>query len=131
MKKSLLAAAAAALFSVSALAAGPAGFAPAPQQPEARAPQGFNNAAQLTTVAAVKASAKDHDIVKLRGSFTDYIRKDKYVFKDLNGDSIQAELDKDRDWSHIVKDAPVEITAEVDKDFSSLELEVISASPLK
>lgn len=131
MKKTLLAAATAALFSVSVMAAGPAGFAPAPASPGARAPQGFETAAKLTTVAQIKASARDHEVVALRGSFTEHIRKEKYVFTDQEGATIQADLDDDKDWSHVAKNAPVEIVAEVDKDWNKIELEVISAKPLK
>ena len=66
----------------------------------------------------------------LRGKFTGHIKGDKYVFTDTEGNSIKAELDDDKDWSMITKDAPVEIRAEVDKDWNSTELEVISAQPL-
>lgn len=57
-------------------------------------------------------------------------RGDKYVFTDDKGASIRAELDHDRDWSMITKDAPVEIRAEVDKDWTEIELDVLSAKPL-
>ena len=73
---------------------------------------------------------KDHQIVTLRGKFTEHVRGDKYVFTDDKGASIRAELDHDRDWSMITKDAPVEIRAEVDKDWTEIELDVLSAKPL-
>lgn len=114
-------------------AEGPAGFAPtAPAATSApHGPQGFGNTAGITTVDRVKANARDDDIVTLRGRFTSNLRKDKYVFTDEKGASIQAELDHDKDWSQVRKDAPVEIVAEVDKDLFSIELDVISAKPLQ
>ena len=60
----------------------------------------------------------------------EHVRGDKYVFTDDKGASIRAELDHDRDWSMITKDAPVEIRAEVDKDWTEIELDVLSAKPL-
>ena len=112
MKKTL-AALAGALVALPVLAAGPQGFAAAPQ-----------------AVAAGLESGKDHQIVTLRGKFTEHVRGDKYVFTDDKGASIRAELDHDRDWSMITKDAPVEIRAEVDKDWTEIELDVLSAKPL-
>ena len=41
------------------------------------------------------------------------------------------ELDDDRNWSFIRKDALVEIVAEVDKDFKGIELECINARNLE
>lgn len=125
MKKSLVALAAA-FAALPVLAAGPQGFAAAPQ---AQGPKGFD-AEPATTVAAVLESGKDHQIVTLRGKFTEHVRGDKYVFTDEKGTSIKAELDHDRDWSMVTKDAPVEIRAEVDKDWTEIELDVLSAKPL-
>ncbi len=125
MKKTL-AALASALVALPVLAAGPQGFAAAPQ---AQGPKGFDTE-PATTVAAVLESGKDHQIVTLRGKFTEHVRGDKYVFTDDKGASIRAELDHDRDWSMITKDAPVEIRAEVDKDWTEIELDVLSAKPL-
>ena len=120
MKKTL-AALAGALVALPVLAAGPQGFAAAPQAQDTE---------PATTVAAVLESGKDHQIVTLRGKFTEHVRGDKYVFTDDKGASIRAELDHDRDWSMITKDAPVEIRAEVDKDWTEIELDVLSAKPL-
>ena len=125
MKKTL-AALAGTLVALPVLAAGPQGFAAAPQ---AQGPKGFDTE-PATTVAAVLESWKDHQIVTLRGKFTEHVRGDKYVFTDDKGASIRAELDHDRDWSMITKDAPVEIRAEVDKDWTEIELDVLSAKPL-
>ncbi len=125
MKKSLVALAAA-FAALPVLAAGPQGFAAAPQ---AQGPKGFD-AEPATTVAAVLETGKDHQIVTLRGKFTEHVRGDKYVFTDEKGASIKAELDHDRDWSMVTKDALVEIRAEVDKDWTEIELDVLSAKPL-
>ena len=74
MKKTL-AALAGALVALPVLAAGPQGFAAAPQ---AQGPKGFDTE-PTTTVAAVLESGKDHQIVTLRGKFTEHVRGDKYV----------------------------------------------------
>ena len=122
---------AAALFAaVSAQAAQPQGFEAAAAGQQSMMPQGFGNAA-LMTVKQVKDQAKDDDIVTMRGRFTSHIRGDNYVFKDDAGDSIEAELDDDMNWSHVVKDQPVEITAKVDKDLLGIELEVLTAKSIK
>ena len=117
----------ASLVALPALAAGPVGFnAPAPAQ-------GFTSPANgVTTVADILASAPDDAIVTLRGRFTEHVRGDDYVFTDEKGTKIRAELDDDKDWSMVKKDALVEITAEVDRDWTnSVDIEVLSAKPLK
>ena len=127
MKKTLIALGAA--FAAMPVFAGhPHGF-DAASQAAVQGPKGFD-AGPVSTVTHVLNTAKDHQIVTLRGKFTGHIKGDKYVFTDTEGNSIKAELDDDKDWSMITKDAPVEIRAEVDKDWNSTELEVISAQPL-
>ena len=116
----------ASLVALPALAAGPVGFnAPAPAQ-------GFTSPANgVTTVADIIANAPDDAIVTLRGRFTEHVRGDDYVFTDEKGTKIRAELDHDKDWSMVKKDALVEITAEVDRDWTnSVDIEVLSAKPL-
>ncbi len=54
-----------------------------------------------------------------------------YEFTDTNGDTIACELDDDRNWSHVKKDALVEISAEIDKGYTKLELEVFEVRPVK
>lgn len=73
MKKTL-AALAGALVALPVLAAGPQGFAAAPQ---AQGPKGFDTE-PATTVAAVLESGKDHQIVTLRGKFTEHVRGDNH-----------------------------------------------------
>ena len=118
------AAAAAAVMASTAFAAGPSGF-----NAPAGAPQGFEPTA--TTVADVLKNSHDDQVVVLKGKFTKLIKHDKYEFVDEAGNAITAELDDDRDWSMIVKDQPVEIRAEVDRDGNSTELDVKAARPLK
>lgn len=122
----LITAAAAALIGTSAIAAGPTGF---DNTAPAGAPQGFEP--QRVTVAEVLKNGKDDQVVTLQGKFTKLIKHDKYEFVDAAGDAITAELDDDRDWSMIVKDQPVEIRAEIDRDWNSTELDVKAARPLK
>lgn len=140
MTKNFAAAAlAAALIAASgfALAAAPAGFdAPAAAKAAPQgfpavpgAPQGFEPAA--TTVKSIIQNAKDDQHVTLQGKFVRHVRSDKYEFVDAAGDAILAELDDDRDWSMIVKDKPVEIRAEVDRDWNGVELEVKAARALQ
>ena len=118
----------AALASIAALA-----FAAAPAVPasaEARAPQGFGNN-KVTTVQWVLENGADDQVVVLRGKFTQHLRGDKYEFEDEAGTAITAELDHDRDWSMVKKDAPMEIRAEIDRDWNRTKLDVRSAKPLK
>lgn len=122
MKKTL-AALAGALVALPVLAAGPQGFAAAPQ---AQGPKGFDTE-PATTVAAVLESGKDHQIVTLRGKFTEHVRGDKYVLHRRQGCLHQGRARHDRDWSMITKDAPVEIRAEVDNELDRNRLDVLSA----
>lgn len=116
---------AASLVALPALAAGPVGFNAPAANNVATAPNG------VTTVAQVLESAPDDAIVTLRGRFTEHVRGDDYVFVDEKGTKIRAELDDDKDWSMVKKDAFVEITAEVDRDWTnSVDIEVLSARPL-
>jgi uncharacterized protein (TIGR00156 family) len=125
MKTALRLALAAALFPL-AVCAAPSGFNDAPEG--FGAPQGFQ--AEKMTVAQIKASARDDQLVRLDGAFTKQVGKRTYLFTDLNGDSIEVELDKKRDWSVIVKDRPMELTAEVDRDWNKIELEAVDVRPI-
>ena len=116
---------AASFVALPALAAGPVGFNAPAANNVATAPNG------VTTVAQVLENAPDDAIVTLRGRFTEHVRGDDYVFVDEKGTKIRAELDDDKDWSMVKKDALVEITAEVDRDWTnSVDIEVLSARPL-
>lgn len=115
---------------VAASAAGPKGFDAAPAAAAAdRAPQGFGTP-RVTTVEDVLKNGADDEYVALRGRFTAHVRGDKYEFQDEAGGVMTAELDADRDWSMVRKDAKVEIRAKIDRDWDTTELEVKSARPL-
>lgn len=93
------------------------------------APRGFDE--QVLTIAEIKKNAKDDDMVLVSGRLTRRIQGDKYELTDDNGDTITVELDDDQNWSHLAKDMPILVYAEVDKDLMSLELEAVEARPLE
>lgn len=111
---------------VTALQAAPQGFEPAPA-----GPQGFNPVNVPKSVAEVKKNGYDDQHVVLKGRFTKQLSREKFEFTDDTG-TIVAELDDDRNWSHIRKDAPVEITAEIERERlgTVIELDVKSARAL-
>ena len=110
-----------------AVAAGPSGF---DNQARPGAPQGFTHQ-KMNSIAQLKSDAKDDQIVVIDGRFTKQIKKEKYEFTDAKGDTILVDLDDEKNWSHVQKDAKVELTAEVDKDFTSTELDAIEVKVLK
>ncbi len=128
LKKVLLTAAVCAVMPLAANAAQPQGFASQPAM--GTAPQGFS-VDQLTSVKAIRDKGRDEQMVVLMGRFTKQLGRELYEFTDTNGDTIACELDDDRNWSHVKKDALVEISAEIDKGYTKLELEVIEARPIK
>lgn len=124
LKKVTLASALCALaIPFAAIAAGPTGFNNA-ERPGA--PQGFSHQ-KMETIAQIKKEAKDDQIIVIQGRFTKQLEKDKYQFTDIKGDTIVVELDDDMNWSHVKKDALMELTAEVDSDFMKTELDGIEA----
>ncbi len=128
LKKVLFSAAICAVMPLAANAAQPQGFASQPAM--GTAPQGFS-VDQLTSVKAIRDKGRDEQMVVLMGRFTKQLGRELYEFTDTNGDTIACELDDDRNWSHVKKDALVEISAEIDKGYTKLELEVIEARPIK
>ena len=110
-----------------AVAAGPTGFS---GQDRPGAPQGFN-LEKMASISQLKSQAKDDQVVVIEGRFTKQIEKDKFEFTDAKGQTILVELDDDRNWSHVRKDALVELTAEVDKDFTSTELDALQVKALQ
>ncbi len=116
------------VFAGSVCATPPSGFNQT-REVQTRMPQGFHS--KITTISQIQDSAKDDQIVVLRGTFVDHLKGDKYLFRDQNGATIVCELDDDKDWGHVVKDQPVQIRAQVDKDFRSLELDVLEAKIIK
>ena len=111
---------------VTALQAAPQGFEPAPA-----GPQGFDPVNVPKSVAEVKKNGYDDQHVVLKGRFTKQLSREKFEFTDDTG-TIVAELDDDRNWSHIRKDAPVEITAEIERERlgTVIELDVEGARAL-
>lgn len=129
LKKVSIAAALCALaLPLSAIAAGPTGF----DQPTGKpgAPQGFD-LQKMQSVADIEKNARDDQVIRLDGRFTAQLSKEKFEFTDTKGEKVVVELDDDQNWSHVQKDALMEITAEVDKDFTSLKLDVMDAKLLK
>lgn len=112
---------------LSAIAAGPSGFG---QPTNPGAPQGFD-LQKMQSVADLKKNAKDDQVIRLDGRFTAQLSKEKFEFTDTKGEKVVVELDDDQNWSHVQKDALMEITAEVDKDFTSLKLDVMEAKLIK
>lgn len=124
LKKVTLASALCALsIPFAAIAAGPTGFSSV-ERPGA--PQGFSHQS-MGTIAQIKKQAKDNQIIVIQGRFTKQLEKNKYEFTDVKGDTILVELDDDMNWSHVKKDALMELTAEVDSDLLKTELDGIEA----
>ncbi len=92
-------------------------------------PGGFENTTKIDSIAAVKDKAKDDQMVFLKGRLTKHLGDEKFEFTDTAGDTIVVKLDDDYDWSHVSKDMPIEIEAEVDKDLMELDLDVKCARP--
>ncbi len=92
-------------------------------------PGGFEQSTGKLSVAEVLKNAEDEQIVFLSGALTKSLGDEKFEFTDAKGDTIVVKLDDDENWSHLQKDMPIEIEAEVDKDFMSIELEVKCARP--
>ncbi len=78
-----------------------------------------------TTVEKAK-TLKDDTPVVLEGNIIEHLGKDKYTFRDETGD-ITIEIDK-KDWKgvNVSPSDKVAISGEVDKDWSSIEIEVDS-----
>ena len=93
-------------------------------------PQGFS-LTTLKSIEEVRKNSYDEQLVVLRGRFTRQVTHDKYEFTDEKGNTIVAELDDDKNWSHVAKDALMDILAEVDRDRYKVELEVLEATPVR
>ena len=105
-------------------------------------PQGFS-LTTLKSIEEVRKNSYDEQLVVLRGRFTrqvthdkyeftdEKVTHDKYEFTDEKGNTIVAELDDDKNWSHVAKDALMDILAEVDRDRYKVELEVLEAKPVR
>lgn len=109
-----------------ALAQAPTGFTGS----ASAQPQGFS-LTTLKSIEEVRKNSYDEQLVVLRGRFTRQVTHDKYEFTDEKGNTIVAELDDDKNWSHVAKDALMDILAEVDRDHYKVELEVLEAKPVR
>ena len=47
----------------------------------------------------------------------------------MSGDTIEVELDNDRNWSYLKKDELIDLIGRVDKDMFSIKIEVKKAYP--
>ncbi len=121
---------AATVFSAGVALAAPAGFGGNAPAAAPGAPAGFEGN-RIDSVAAVKDRAHDDQKVTLRGRLTNYLGKDMYEFTDEAGDTIEVELDDDRNWSNIAKDQLIDIYGEVDKDLMSINIDVKRAVPVQ
>lgn len=127
MKKTIVAVALCALaMPLAVLAQSPSGFNATPSAQ----PQGFA-LTTLKSIEEVKQNSYDEQLVVLRGRFTRQVSHDKYEFTDEKGNTIVTELDDDKNWSHVSKDALMDILAEVDRDHWKVELEVLEAKPAR
>lgn len=86
-----------------------------------RLPTGFD--LYLTSVHQVQTGASDEAEVLIKGRLTGYLYDNNYEFTDLNGQSIEVELDDDVDWSYVHKDQLIEIHGEVDRNMFKVKID--------
>lgn len=92
-------------------------------------PLGFEKKLNIIAIRDLK-NEKDEEIVRVKGKVTKYFGDDIYEFTDENGDTIEIELNKDKDWSFVHKDETIEVIAQYDKEFFSADsLDVKCALP--
>lgn len=93
-------------------------------------PRGFGHE-RVMSINEVQSSAKDGQMVFLQGRLTKYFGGEDYEFTDFFGDTIEVELDDDRDWSYLKKDEPINLMGLLDKDMFSIKIEVKKAFPIE
>ena len=93
-------------------------------------PRGFGHE-RLMSISEVQSNAKDGQMVFLQGRLTKYFGGEDYEFTDHSGDTIEVELDDDRDWSYLKKDELINLIGKLDKDMFSIKIEVKKAFPVK
>lgn len=87
------------------------------------AQSGFTGTTSTVTVEQAK-QLPDDAWVTLRGNITQRLTEDNYIFKDSTGE-IQVDIDHDKWLGQKVSPTDlVEITGEVDKDWSKTEIDV-------
>lgn len=87
---------------------------------------GFNGPSISKTTVERAKTLRDDTPVTLEGNIVEHLGKDKYTFRDQTGD-ITIEIDKN-DWRgvSVSPSDKVAIHGEVDKDWSSVEIDVDS-----
>lgn len=85
---------------------------------------GPKNGTDMTVTVEQAKSMNDEAYVTLTGNIVQKVGKEKYLFKDATG-SVEVEID-DKDWKGVQVSPQdiVVIQGEVDKGWSSLEIEV-------
>lgn len=91
-------------------------------------PRGFGHEYPMT-VSQIRSGVKDGQMVFLQGRLTKYFGGEYYEFTDVSGDTIEVELDNDRNWSYLKKDELIDLIGRVDKDMFSIKIEVKKAYP--
>lgn len=83
----------------------------------------YNPNMQPTTIAEVQKNAYDDQRVLIEGQFTKHVYDDIFTFKDNAGTEMNVEVDDDC-WFNLELNVPVQIFAEVDKDWHGVDLDV-------
>lgn len=78
---------------------------------------------QPTTIAEVQKNSYDDQRVLIEGQFTKHVYDDIFTFQDNNGTEMNVEVDDDC-WFNLELNVPVQILAEVDKDWHGMDLDV-------
>ncbi len=94
-------------------------------------PRGFEDEFFLTSIDAIKRDGRDDAPVLLRGRLTRFYGDENYEFTDINGDTIEVELDDDDYWSDIYKDQLIDILGKLDVDFFNIVVKVKKAAPIE
>lgn len=95
------------------------------------APRGFEDDLFLTSIDAIKRDGRDDAMVLLRGRLTKFYGDENYEFTDINGDTIEVELDDDDYWSNIYKDQLIDIMGKLDVDLFNIIVKVKKAAPIE
>lgn len=96
---------------------------------EHHGPRGFNNYKyqNINGISEIYKHCHDKEKITLRGRLTRYFGDDDYEFTDNFGDTIEVELDDDKDWSYLAKDELIEIFGKVDRDDFKIKIDVKDA----
>lgn len=92
-------------------------------------PRGFGSE-EIMSVGDIHAKAQDGQMVFMQGSLTKYFGGENYEFTDLSGNTIEVELDSDRDWSYLRKDEPIHVVGKLHRNMFSIKVDVKKAFPI-